>query len=216
MSLDVSVFFESPLKSIKEDSRFSSFNFPLYYPKYVEQDAILFIGINPSNEKNLKNEKEFEAYDLNIAKTKWNYFDRMQQIADYCNHPWSHIDLFHYRKTQQKDFYKIYNTENGVEYLSALLEITRNLINQAKPKVVVIANALAGEILKGEIQKFKKTSRLSVKLKFEFDESIGTHKWENVPVFFSSMLSGQRALDNGSFERLKWHIKYVLHKVEKQ
>jgi hypothetical protein len=53
---------------------------------------------------------------------------------------------------------------------------------------------------------------------FEFDENLGTHKivnnseLENVPVFFTSMLSGQRALDNGSYQRLIWHIKYVLNK----
>jgi hypothetical protein len=26
------------------------------------------------------------------------------------------------------------------------------------------------------------------------------------------MLTGQHALDNGSYERLKWHIKFVLDK----
>ena len=40
---------------------------------------------------------------------------------------------------------------------------------------------------------------------FIFDEKLGTHKivnnseLENTPVFFTSMLTGQRALDNGSF-----------------
>jgi hypothetical protein len=30
---------------------------------------------------------------------------------------------------------------------------------------------------------------------------------KEVPVFFTSMLSGQRALDRRSYERLVWHIK---------
>jgi len=52
--------------------------------------------------------------------------------------------------------------------------------------------------------------------KFEFDEKIGTDrivskgKLYNAPIFFTSMLSGQRALDNGSFKRLKGHIKFVM------
>lgn len=50
---------------------------------------------------------------------------------------------------------------------------------------------------------------------FKFDNNIGTHIitepeiLASVPVFFTSMLSGQRALDIGSFERLKWHINKV-------
>ena len=51
---------------------------------------------------------------------------------------------------------------------------------------------------------------------FQFDEKLGTHKiinnleLENTPVFFTSMLTGHRAIDNGSFERLKWHINFIL------
>lgn len=30
-------------------------------------------------------------------------------------------------------------------------------------------------------------------------------------VFYSGMLSGAHAIDNGSFDRLIWHIKYVLN-----
>ena len=50
---------------------------------------------------------------------------------------------------------------------------------------------------------------------FEFDDTIGTYRIINNPdfkdtiVFFSGMLTGQRALDNGSFERLKWHLNKV-------
>ena len=52
------------------------------------------------------------------------------------------------------------------------------------------------------------------KNKIIFDDKIGTYKItlneKSVPVFFSSMLTGQRALDKGSFERLKWHVKNVI------
>lgn len=61
-------------------------------------------------------------------------------------------------------------------------------------------------------------------LRFLFDDKIGTHRitgnkeFETVlkgtPVFFTSMLTGQRALDNGSFERLGWHINKVKKKFE--
>ena len=54
---------------------------------------------------------------------------------------------------------------------------------------------------------------------FVFDEKLGTHKivnnsdLDNTPVFFTSMLTGQRALDKGSFERLNWHINFVLNQI---
>ena len=50
---------------------------------------------------------------------------------------------------------------------------------------------------------------------FCFDEEIGTYRivnnssLEGTPVFFSSMLTRQRALDLGSLERLEWHIRFV-------
>lgn len=52
---------------------------------------------------------------------------------------------------------------------------------------------------------------------FEFCTELGTHKiirhktLNGTPVFFTSMLSGQRALDNGSKERLIWHIGKILN-----
>jgi len=54
---------------------------------------------------------------------------------------------------------------------------------------------------------------------FEFDDEIGTYriikndKLKHTPVFFTSMLTGQRALDLGSYERLIWHILFVLKKL---
>jgi len=54
---------------------------------------------------------------------------------------------------------------------------------------------------------------------FIFDEIYGTDKIEKPeklkgkPIFFTSMLSGAGALDNGSKKRLIWHIKYVLERL---
>ena len=51
--------------------------------------------------------------------------------------------------------------------------------------------------------------------KTKFSKDIGTHvitegNLKNTPVFFTSMLSGQRAMDVGSRERLEWHINFIL------
>jgi hypothetical protein len=57
---------------------------------------------------------------------------------------------------------------------------------------------------------------------FEFDEKLGTDRiitkgdLFGIPIFFSSMLSGQRALDTGSEKRLIWHIKRVNRILESE
>ncbi|MEK7256563.1 MAG: hypothetical protein AAB316_17540, partial [Bacteroidota bacterium] len=59
----------------------------------------------------------------------------------------------------------------------------------------------------------KKEHGVWMDLDFQMDKTIGTPRWEDIPVFFTSMLAGQRALDKGSFERLKWHLKWVKDKI---
>lgn len=43
-----------------------------------------------------------------------------------------------------------------------------------------------------------------------FDPQVGHNYYDidgnAIPIFFASMLTGQRALDNYSFERLQWHL----------
>ena len=78
------------------------------------------------------------------------------------------------------------------------LELSTELIAYADPKMIVVANALASRL-------FKDTYSA------EFDNVHGYYAIElngrSVPVFLASMLTGQRAMDNFSYERLKWHIK---------
>ena len=49
----------------------------------------------------------------------------------------------------------------------------------------------------------------------DYDDVLGVDMYKivdkRVPVIYSGMLSGAHAIDNGSFDRLIWHIKYVLN-----
>ena len=96
------------------------------------------------------------------------------------------------------------------------MEISKQIIEEAKPKIIVVNNSLARRFLgfdKGE--KNEQVYYEWIGFDFKFDDDIGTHRIINnemlngTPVFFTSMLTGQRALDNGSYERLIWHINYV-------
>ena len=210
-------------------------NHPLYYPKF-KTEGILFIGINPSFSikgfKQTLKGTEYEGIDIEkfysfdnqdfdvekaiaieaSARKQHDYFQRFNKIAKETGKDWEHIDLFLYRQTSQSDFKKIigFSNKNGKlslnEFGREQLDLIREKIKKIAPKVIVVVNALASEILRKEF----------VIEKLDYDSKDGFQRLEidetKIPIFFSGMLTGQRALDNGSFDRLIWHIKRALSK----
>ena len=79
------------------------------------------------------------------------------------------------------------------------------IVDGASPRAIVVVNALASHLIR--------TGRALGAL--DYDEELGVAMYKigekRVPVFYSGMLSGARTIDNGSFDRLIWHIKYVLN-----
>ena len=81
--------------------------------------------------------------------------------------------------------------------LTRQIELFRDLLNELKPKIIVVANAFASKIFRNEFPEII------------WDNEFGTYRLEGKPVFFTSMLSGAGVMDSGSLERLKWHLAYV-------
>ncbi|HLC54035.1 MAG TPA: hypothetical protein VJK07_00205 [Candidatus Nanoarchaeia archaeon] len=207
---------------------------PLYYPDF-NKGGLLFIGINPSfspkgfrqalkdTEYEGTNPKEFYNFtnlDFQIGKAiaienhvrkQHDYFKKFDKISKETGKNWEHIDLFLYRETSQLESNKIinYSTKGGKvsmnEFGREQLTLVREEIKLISPKVIVVVNARASEILRTEflIEKLDSSSELG----FQTLEVNGN----KIPIFFSGMLTGQRALDKGSFERLVWHIKRALN-----
>ena len=165
---------------------------------------------------------EFEK----IAKKKYDkYFGKLKEISKYVfgdENKWEHIDLFFYRTTSQDDLKKCINykekTSKGKIQSVSLdkfgkdqLEISLGLIDKINPKVIVVANALSSKIIR-----YFEEVKEDIKIDDSNFEKEGFHRVElsnsKIPIFFTSMLSGQRALDLGSFERLKWQIKKAVGK----
>ena len=195
------------LDAIRSDSKFDGFKTFCYaFPTHLETEAILFLGINPSESEN---QPLYFKYKLEQRGNENPYFKKMEDISIFCKNPWTHLDLFHFRKTNQEEIYQILESENGVAYLWEQLQLTGKLIKEAFPKVIVVSNALAGIFL-GKEQDKQRNINVWLGYDFVFDDKLGTYRWNNIPVFFSGMLSGQRALDKGSYERLRWHIKKCL------
>ena len=206
---------------------------PLLYPK-LKKSAILFVGLNPSF--SLKGFKAILGEDFSEKKIeelyswdKWNngkideilkyeraakgengnnkcysYFTKFKKIAAHAKLEWEHVDLFIDRNTNQNDVRKLIFDKKKTKFYEDQFILSLSLINDLSPRVIVIANALASHIMREKCDDIIK-----------YVEEKGYHKIkinsEYVPIFFSSMLTGARALDNYSYDRLKWHIKYVLN-----
>ena len=195
---------------------------PMFYD-YPKGGGILFIGMNPSvpgsKTKKIVNKDERESLKWNnevgveekvdkLIKLEkrfvddYFYFKKMKEIRDFSglqsNHL-QHADLFVYRETKQPEFIKKIKTKRKLnEFAEDQLRIFDKLLDLLSPEVIVIANAEASKIFQDRYSK-------SIS---KFMDDKGHHLFKDkTPIFFSSMISGQRALDNGSFERLKWHIK---------
>lgn len=189
-----------------------------------EKDAdLLFIGINPSYvEKYEKGQSFSGSYSRSRERS---YFKPFADISDQLtksnleyNGVWTHIDLLIFRETNQKFIDKLIKTTKGCEFIMEQLGIAKKRLKHIAPKVVVVSNTKARELIGKDRFKNNKTGEeygVWMGLEFEFDEEFGVHKVLNIPELkdtyfvFSSMLSGQRALDIGSRERMIWQIKKI-------
>jgi hypothetical protein len=187
---------------------------------------ILFVGINPSYGGDKSEGKFYSKKDVETL----NYFRPFNNIIkelddkriDFKNLTWSHLDMLVFRETQQS-FIKnqLLKTEEGIQFIDKQLIISKQILEYLNPKIIVVSNTAARHFL-GRDKYAKKGKEFGVWMgyDFEFDYNLGTDKIINNSninpyVFFTSMLSGQRALDNGSKQRLIWHIDNVLNKITK-
>ena len=214
MGIDAKMLFESKLINIWAEATKLQIPYAdrgFRFPTNLVTDSILFIGINPSYNIGVSHKAYHNSfYSLNQQGKNHRYFKKFEDIAKHTASNWSHIDLFFYQETAQKSFYEILQNQNGKDFLSQQIQISKELMIHIKPKLIVVANTLARDLM-------LKEHDLGVNFfDFKFNEDLGTYQISNAelkdtPIFFTSMLTGQRALDNGSFERLKWHIKNVLN-----
>ena len=194
-------------------------------PIEIKKNAILFIGINPSFTKKAiieKHNREIEFYpEIDDKKTDIQYFEKFKEVARYCDEKWTHLDLLFIRETNQKVIAKMIRTKKGIDFVSKQLDVSFEAIKKSNPKIIIVANSLASEFF-GKKKKIHHSIEGKIWKGFnldfdnDFDNKIGTYRIslndKQVPIIFSGMLSGQRALDIGSLERLMWQINMILKK----
>lgn len=189
----------------------------------TKQKKVLFVGLNPSYRENdnFKNDLDNKSFDVFLCKED-SYYKKFHEINNECGikDNWTYTDLCYYRETEQSITNQILKEEPiGRDFIWDQIQISKNIIEEINPKVMIVCNTMARRLL-GKDKKQVKGKWINewMNYTFKFDDNIGTDRiidsnLNNVPVFFTSMLSGQRALDIGSLERLKWHIKQVLNKL---
>jgi hypothetical protein len=110
-------------------------------------------------------------------------------------------DLYPVRHTNQKEFVKF--LEDNDDFCNSLDKATKNLIDGIMPEIIVIANAKASKLMQkiffGKSEAEKKKLKGKTKRTYKFNG-------KKTDMIFSSMLSGQRALDTYSRSRLAREI----------
>lgn len=159
-----------------------------------------------------------------LARDKYDYFKKFKDIAGKVlnnKKDWEYIDLVAVRNTSQNAIVNLINNKDP--FILDQINLMINLICNIQPKVIIVVNAFVSKYLKSV-------------LSLNFNKKIGTYtitcpcynKYANrrgsnriirissnriIPVFLTGMLTGQRALDTGSYERLIWHIDQVAHNI---
>jgi hypothetical protein len=186
------------------------------------KNGLLFLGIGASNgKKEDKNGKKKEdtckihghvQYETEDGRNSYAYYQPIIKLTKETGFGdnWSNIDITLFRETSQKNLIPFFR--KFPEIMKKQLELAIKMIIDTDPKIIIVSNALVRDVLKTGTKKSKIESSGFV---FHFDNDYGTdiidtpEELKGRPIFFTSMLSGAGALDNGSFARLRWHINYV-------
>ena len=114
MILDVESFVLPRLQELAKNENFAEFPSKFNYPKEIEKQCILFLGLNPSSSNQ---QKAFEHYELYHKDNSHPYFKKFQDISKYCQKQWAHLDLLYFRETKQNNVQNILRKEFGLNFI---------------------------------------------------------------------------------------------------
>lgn len=190
----------------------------------IPNNGLIFVGINPSMTDKVK-ERLIEKNDINCEFHKltydknidYRYFKKFFDVSEKTGLNWGHMDLLYNRETNQKKVAGLLKTVRGKDFIYKQCMISKivldKIINEKNPRIFIVNNTLARELLgKYHAENPMNKNNHWIGYDFVWNEDFGTYVYKNNAFFFTSMLTGQRALDNGSYQRLIWHINFVKNK----
>lgn len=171
--------------------------------RLLKQNDVLFLGMNPSYKEGEWNNGGAGFYDI-IAGNP--YFQTLISFSKETIgvEQISHHDMLYIRHTNQKEVINFFDDYIYKDFILEQLLLSRDIICAAEPKLIVVLNAGVREIIKNLFR---------IDLNNDFDDELGAYIIDigkRVPVIFTGMLSGQRALDLGSKRTLQWQIQRLL------
>ena len=182
---------------------------------HIEKNCdVLFIGMNPSVVETRLQPKYYCPRNNAIANDI-QYFTQLRKFCDEISlNSWGYLDMYPIRHTNQSDVVGIStNKGRSVPFWDGLEELSKDIICMVNPKLIVVLNAAARTVF---CRVYGLTTAFVCYKNVDpvtgcFMVPICTESKKQIPVIFSGMLSGQRALDIGSRVSLQWHIDKVLH-----
>lgn len=189
----------------------------------IEKAEMLFIGLNPGGREEKGNSC---SYNLQEAiKDHPNFYGRYDILAKQIGASWTFTDMFYFKETDSKVLDKFLKQPLGIQFLVEQLIITQQIIEEIKPKIIVVFNAKARmffgleqnhvinqgiwmgyEANNQELYKNFGTPVIE-SVKSDMIKEINYDKATPIPIFFDSFISYQA---KSSIDRLAWHIQYAL------
>ncbi len=194
------------------------------FPEFKQAD-LLFIGLNPAGR-----EVKGESFSYSIeqaVKDLPKFYSRYNNLANQVGRSWTYTDLFYFKETDSKMLDHFFRQPVSIQFLVEQLKITQQLIEEIKPKIIVVFNAKAHMFLGLEANRTKNEGIwMGYNANEKLYEQFGTPvinsvesdlipelkhtKSTPVPIFFDSFISYQA---KSSISRLAWHIKFALKQL---
>jgi len=172
------------------------------------------------------------------GKNRYSYYSLFPEICTSLGldkEDWNHIDVFPFRHKDQKKLINDFDLNTSIsdwvaggnmkrDIIKDCVNIFLGYIEYLNPKVIVVVNGfVSGKIMEDtgshfvnfENSAMHKASSMNKDFRFYLPEdSKECHRILKInnhyPLLLSAMMTGQRAIDLASRERLIWHIGHLL------
>lgn len=196
---------------------------PLYQIEVLKSE-VTFLSINPSLTPKGKIDATRGYYPhppysiIDYKKDKkeiYPFFRKFYEIGEALNLPWTMLDLLYERESTQAELELKYDpkirTESDKNFLLNQIKLTFEILENIKPKVVVISNAGTDKLIHFNLKDLKIVQELPC------EENGFIYKLNGIPFvsnesrFLGSPQHFNRSKKDGRFEKLVNEIKRVLH-----
>lgn len=189
---------------------------PLEYQTGISTPTLVFVGMNPAYAKREPREKPITNTDVlldpkgrtelceDTRSPSSPYFRPFDWFVEKTSLPgWTHLDIFAVRHTDQSAVKRALGLDGQwTDFAIRQFMIFKGLLEQIDPPVIVVPNAFASRILSNALE----AGEMSPEHGCHFLKLNG----RQIPAFLSGMLTGQRAMDVYSRDRLIYQARKMI------